>query len=74
MHETLYLTPKEVTQVEEALAAEPRVIPNLLPRMAVLKGRGKVRVLSYEGNGIFRVLSTRDETIRVPRERLVFTR
>jgi hypothetical protein len=46
----------------------------MIPRYAVLKGRGRCRVLSYEGDGYFRVLTNRDETVRVHRERLVFTR
>lgn len=42
------------------------------PRSAVVKGRGKVRVLSYEGDGMFRVLGPDDQVIRVHRDRMMF--
>jgi len=43
-----------------------------IPFSAYLRGKGRVRVLSYEGDGFFRVLTTRDETVYTHRERLVF--
>lgn len=42
------------------------------PTYAYLSGKGKVRILEYVGNDTFRVLTNRDETIRVNRARLTF--
>ena len=42
-----------------------------LPTYAYLKGKGKVRVLSYD-NDRFTVLTTRDERVFVHRDRLKF--
>lgn len=44
-----------------------------IPRYATVHGKGRCRVLSYEGDGYFRVLTNRDETVMVHRDRLVFT-
>lgn len=43
-----------------------------LPIYAYLSGKGKVRVLEYLGKDTFRVLTKRDETVRVNRARLRF--
>lgn len=45
-----------------------------LPTSGYLPGKGRVRVLSYEGNGMFFVLTNRDERVLVHRDRLKFTR
>ena len=45
-----------------------------LPTYAYLSGKGKVRILEYVGKDTFRVLTTRDETIRVNRARLTFVK
>lgn len=46
--------------------------PRPLPTHAVLPGRGRVRVLSYDGNGMFTVLTNRDVKVSVHRDRLTF--
>lgn len=43
-----------------------------LPTYAYLSGKGKVRVLEYVGKDTFRVLTSRDEIVRVNRARLTF--
>jgi hypothetical protein len=43
-----------------------------IPIYEYLKGKGKVRVLMYQGNDRFFVLSERDERIFVHRNRLDF--
>lgn len=43
-----------------------------LPTYAYLSGKGKVRILEYVGNDTFRVLTSKDETVRVNRARLIF--
>lgn len=43
-----------------------------LPTYAILLGKGKVRILEYVGKDTFRVLTSRDETVRVHRDRLTF--
>lgn len=44
-----------------------------LPRYAVLKNRGKVRIIDYkEGTQTFVVLTSRDEEVWVKRSQLVF--
>lgn len=45
-----------------------------MPTYAYLRGKGRVRILEYVGNDIFRVLTRRDETIRVNRSRLIFAK
>ena len=45
---------------------------NTLPTYAYLSGKGKVRILEYVGKDTFRVLTNRDETVRVHRARLIF--
>jgi hypothetical protein len=45
-----------------------------LPVYAYLIGKGRVRILEYVGNDTFRVLTIHDETVRVQRNRLVFTK
>ncbi len=45
-----------------------------LPRWAILPGVGRVRVLSYDGNGMFTVLDSRDTRRFVHRDRLIFRR
>lgn len=56
------------------MATEADEAPKPLPTHAVLKGRGKVRVLSYDGNGMFTVLTNRDVKVFVHRDRLTFTK
>lgn len=46
--------------------------PRPIPTHAVLPGRGRVRVLSYDGNGMFTVLTNRDVKVSVHRDRLTF--
>lgn len=43
-----------------------------LPTYAYLPGKGKVRILEFVGNDTFRVITNRDETMRVNRARLTF--
>lgn len=45
-----------------------------LPTHAFLFGKGRVRILEYVGDDTFRVLTNRDEVVRVQRSRLVFAR
>lgn len=45
-----------------------------LPTHAYLSGKGNVRILEYVGKDTFRVLTSRDETIRVNRARLIFVK
>lgn len=45
-----------------------------LPTYAYLPGKGKVRILEYVGNDTFRVLTGRDEVVRVNRARLTFVK
>jgi hypothetical protein len=45
-----------------------------MPRYAVLRGRGRVQVLSYDGRGYFTVLTSRDVRVLVRRDRLRFCR
>ena len=51
-----------------------QTVTDSLPRYGVIKGIGKVRILSYEGNGYFTVLDCRDVRRFVPRERITFTK
>lgn len=44
------------------------------PPYAYLLGKGRVRILEYVGSDTFRVLTIRDETVRVQRSRLIFAR
>lgn len=44
-----------------------------LPRFAILPGRGKCLVLSYDGNGYFTVMTNRDAKVFAHRDRLIFT-
>jgi hypothetical protein len=46
--------------------------PPKIPTRAYLPGRGPVRVISYDGNDRFTVLTNRDVTVRVHRDRLSF--
>lgn len=46
--------------------------PTPLPTHAIMPGRGKVRVLSYDGNGMFTVLTNRDVRVFVHRKVLTF--
>jgi hypothetical protein len=39
-----------------------------------IPGKGRVRILQYEGNGYFTVLTKRDERLFVPRHRIIFTK
>lgn len=45
-----------------------------MPTYAYLRGKGRVRILEYVGNDTFRVLTSRDEIVRVQRSRLVFAK
>lgn len=45
-----------------------------LPRWGVVAGRGRCRVLAYEGNGYFTLLTNRDVKIYTHRDRITFTR
>ena len=46
--------------------------PRPLPKEGVVFGRGRVRVLSYDGNGMFTVLTSRDERVSMHRDRITF--
>lgn len=58
---------------DEVEGQEEYVPPDPLPRWAVVPGRGKCRVLAYEGNGYFTVLTNRDVKLFVHRGRCTFT-
>ena len=51
----------------------PELVPQL-PCWAVVAGRGRCRVLAYEGNGYFTVLTNRDRRLYLHRDRLTFTK
>lgn len=42
------------------------------PNYAILPGRGRVRIMHYEGNGYFYVLTNKDERVTTHRSRLTF--
>lgn len=44
------------------------------PTHAILKGRGRVRILHYSGNGYFDVLTNRDARVHTHRNNLIFTK
>jgi len=46
--------------------------PHPLPRFAVITGRGRCRVLSYDGKGMFTVLTSRDIRVAIHRDRCTF--
>jgi len=48
--------------------------PRPIPRWGVVAGLGKVRVLSYEGNGRWMVLDNKDTRRFVDKSRLTFTK
>ena len=43
-----------------------------LPRKAYVPGLGLVRIIGYPSPGTFRVLTNRDRTYRIPRDRMEF--
>ena len=45
-----------------------------LPRWAVVKGRGKCRVIEYHGNGNFTLLTKGGRKLFVNRKNIVFTK
>lgn len=47
--------------------------PDTLPKYAIVPGRGKCRVLAYEGDGYFTVLTNRDARLFVHRDGCTFT-
>lgn len=55
------------------MAEEEEYVEKPLPRFAIIPGRGKCRVLSYDGNGYFTVLTNRDVRLYVHRDRCKFT-
>lgn len=44
-----------------------------LPKFGILKGIGKCRILSYDGNGYFTLLDNRDHQRYVHRDRITFS-
>lgn len=61
-------------QEREAREAEDESYapPNPLPRYAVVKGRGRCRVLGYAGRGYFDLLTSRDARLQIHRDRILF--
>lgn len=54
------------------MSSETPPDPEHFPQHAYVKGYGRVRVLSYDGNGTFTILTSRDERVMLPRWRLSF--